>query len=66
MRKPPFDRKENRLEYVRRLNEVPGVNIPTDKIDKKPSIPYRILRDEPAYLAFIDVLKWFVGEASKS
>ena len=43
---PPFDDESLRLELLRRLNEMTGVNIPADKITKHPTIPLGLLKDD--------------------
>jgi hypothetical protein len=41
---------------VHRLNEVLGVKIPADAIERRPSIPLSTLSDPPALQHFLEVL----------
>lgn len=64
IKKQPFISKESRLEYIQRLNEIPGIQISKDKVNRKPCIPFSSLRQESAFEAFIDVMNWFINEVS--
>jgi hypothetical protein len=63
---PPFDDSSRRLELLRRLNEVPGVNIPEDGTERRPSIPLSALIDGTALGQFINVLDWYVEQVKAS
>jgi hypothetical protein len=56
--RPPFDQLELRQEFQRRLNSVPGISIPDDRLSKRPSFPLAVLRSESALEEFIAVLDW--------
>jgi hypothetical protein len=57
--RPPYD-AELRLEFLRRLNDIPGVSIPDDAITRRPSIPLALLAADPKALkALKDALDWF-------
>jgi hypothetical protein len=58
--RPPFDRPELREELRRRLNEIPGVSIPEERMTKRPPIPYALLRDAAAMARFVDAADWTV------
>lgn len=58
----PFDAKEKRLELLRRLNEIPGVRLPADGIDRRPSIPLSALVDPNALAMFLSLIEWAVEE----
>lgn len=62
MKTEPFNRESERLELLRRLNEIPGVDLSTDRINKRPSFPLSALKDETALKQFLEVLDWFVQE----
>lgn len=60
--KPPFSDEHKRSEFLHRLNEIPGITIPEEAIDKYPSISLSTLSREIALDQFLDVLDWFVQE----
>jgi hypothetical protein len=64
--RPPFDDHELRREFLRRLNEVPGVSIPDDAITRRPRIPYASLGDNAALQAFLGALDWFCETVRKA
>lgn len=66
MKTEPFNREPERLELLRRLNEIPGVDLSTDRINKRPSFPLSALKDETALNQFLEVLDWFVREVEAS
>ncbi len=59
---PPFDRKEARLELLRRLNAIPSVHIPETSIDRRPSIDLAVFRDRSNLKTLLQVLDWAVDE----
>jgi hypothetical protein len=60
MTRPPFDNVELRLEFLRRLNDIPGVSIPDDAITRRPSIPLALFAADPEALKSLKgVLDWF-------
>jgi hypothetical protein len=62
MRCAVFAEEEKRRELARRLNEIPGVEIPPDSIGRIPAIDVSVL-DDPARLAsFFQVMEWCVSE----
>jgi hypothetical protein len=66
MKTEPFNRESKRLEFLRRLNEVPGIDLPTSRINKRPSFLLSVLKDEAALRQFLEVLNWFVQEVEAS
>jgi hypothetical protein len=67
-RNPPFNSVENRLELLRRLNEIPGIDLHVDSIGKFPTIPLAPLADDQAFLQFQQAIEWTIEEvkAAKS
>jgi hypothetical protein len=60
MTRRPFDNVELRLEFLRRLNDIPGVSIPDDAITRRPSIPLALFAADPNALEALEgVLDWF-------
>jgi hypothetical protein len=54
-----------RLELLKRLKEVPGVNLSEDAITRRPSIPLSVLAPSGALSEFTKVLDWMVREIRK-
>ena len=59
-RRPPFDVEEKRMELRDRLNSVPGITIPVDKISGEPSFRLAVLKDRVAFEKFFDVIDWMI------
>ncbi|MEW9527563.1 hypothetical protein [Microbispora sp. NPDC049125] len=62
----PFDQPAFREELRQRLNEAPGVDIGSDKLDLYPSFPITLLLKAAVVSTVIDTLVWFterVGDA---
>lgn len=60
--KVPFDSEERRAELLRRLNALPGVSIPEDRMLGLPSIPLAVLADGVATTGLLEALRWLVRE----
>jgi len=58
----PFDDENNRLELLRRLNEIPGVALPQTVITRFPSIPLAALKNESTLKQFLEIFDWVVQE----
>ena len=58
--KPPFDSIETRMKILEKLNEIKGVSISEDKIDKRPSFDIKLLKDKSEYEKFIRLYDWFL------
>jgi hypothetical protein len=61
--KPPFDDDSQRLELLRLLNEIPGIDISTDKLTKRPTFGLSVLKGEDALERFLETLDWAVQRA---
>ncbi len=57
--KPPFESEDLRKEMLNRLNEIPGVRLPPDAIDRGPSIPLSILNKDNLE-KFLNVFDWAI------
>jgi len=64
-REPPFEDEPLRLEFLRRLNEVPGLSISADKVSENPSFSLSRLTDA-AMEQFLGTLDWVVEEIKRS
>jgi len=60
--KPPFDSETKRMEYLSKLNSIPGVMLPSDGISRRPSIPLSILTDENSLNQLLAIFDWYVAE----
>jgi hypothetical protein len=60
---PPFDQDAKKLELLRKLNEIPGINLPHDAIAKQPDVQIALFRDDKNLNKLFDTLDWFVAEA---
>lgn len=59
---PPFDADGKRLEFLRRLNEIPGINLPQDSVDRYPNIALSTLAIGDALEQFLKVIAWGIEE----
>jgi len=50
--------EEQRLQLLRRLNEIPGVDLPPDSVDRFPSIPLSALAKKDALERFLKAIEW--------
>ncbi len=58
--RPPFDDLELRRDFLRRLNEIPGVSFTEDVITRRPSIQLSVLAADPGALQSLkSALDWF-------
>lgn len=61
--RPPFDDVTLREELRRRLNELPGVDVPAAKIALRPGFPLTVLTDPGARETLLRHLSWFHSQA---
>jgi hypothetical protein len=60
--RPPFDSEAKRKELRERLNEAPGIEIPADAINRRPSVPLSKLTNRAALTQVLEALDWFLQE----
>ena len=60
---PPFDQDDKRLEFLRKLNEIPGVELPDDAISRRPAIPLATFAAPGSLPKLFGVIEWFLAEA---
>lgn len=60
--KPPFMQEEKRLEFLRRLNEIPGLNLLPDVIENDLVIPLACLVEATALNRFQQAIEWAMNE----
>lgn len=56
--KPGFIDESARREFVRQLNAVPGILIPEDAIDRRPSFPLDLLTNSETLTGFKQTIEW--------
>jgi hypothetical protein len=58
----PFQDPSKRRDWLALLNQIPGLNLPLDSIDKYPGIPLSLLSSEDRVAEFLKAMDWFVSE----
>jgi hypothetical protein len=64
--KAPFDSEEKRLKLLTKLNQIEGVNIPDNAINRRPSFGLSVLADEEKLEQFLAIYDWVVEEILES
>ena len=62
----PFDQLEKRKELQARLNVLPGVNLPDDRLEKRPTFQIAVLTDGDAMAKCLETAEWAFDEARKA
>lgn len=60
--KEPYTSNTQKQIFIEKLNNIPGINIPLDKIGKRPSISYSLLATNDNLIKFISILDWYYLE----
>lgn len=63
---PPFDQVAMREKFLRRLNEVPGVHLPSEAIYRRPGLPLKLFATPETLAALLAAFEWFLGEAMRA
>lgn len=63
--KEPFISIEIRKKLQNKFNQINGIHVPDNKLDKRPSFDLSVLKDENNMELFIDVFKFFIEEVKK-
>jgi hypothetical protein len=58
----PFAGEAKRQALWQKLNEIPGVEVPPERMTGFPAIPLQALASEVALRAFLDRITWVVAE----
>jgi hypothetical protein len=66
MKRPAFEDREKRLELIRRINEIPGASVPTDRADLWPGIELAQLVDPGSLGKFLGAYDWVLDEYRRS
>lgn len=59
-----FKDESKRSEFLARLNKIEGLTLPASAIDKFPSVPLKLLRDEVNRQRFFEAARWFMDEVA--
>ena len=62
----PFHPEDKRRELLRKLNEIPGVVLSEDRIDKYPSVPLAALVEEASLGQFLKTFNWVIDQIRAS
>jgi hypothetical protein len=62
----PFDEPAKRMELRDKLNAIPGVFIPEDGINRRPSIPLLALQPDESLAQFFNIYSWFIAQIKAS
>lgn len=60
--KAPFDSIEKRKDLLNRLNQINGVKLPEEGIEKRPSIPLSIFNNPEALHELLNTFEWVIEE----
>jgi hypothetical protein len=58
--RPGFTDDSARVEFIRRLNLLPGIDLPTDSISRRPSFPISALTNPEVLRGFKEVIQWAI------
>jgi hypothetical protein len=59
---PLFDGDEKRLEFLHRLNQIPGISLSSDSINRYPTLLLSVLNDEATLNQLFGVFDWVIQE----
>jgi len=59
---PSFQPEAKRRELQARLNEIPGISISDDKLDRFPSFRLALVSDPPVLRKFLSTMEWVFEE----
>ena len=65
MQMEPFNEESMRVEFINRLNDIPGVSIPQDKASRRPSFPVSVLGKDENLQQLFSVINWSIQEIKK-
>lgn len=60
--KYPFNRAEWKSKLKARLETIPGIVIPENKLDKRPNFRLDTLKDPDALKEFLGIFEWYINE----
>ena len=63
--KKPFDSDELRLEMLEKFNQIDGISLQKDDINKRPSIKFEVLAKNDNLDQFLEVIEWYMERVKK-
>ena len=60
--KAPFTDEAKRIELLGRFNQIPGVSLPPDGIQRRPTIPLAVFREPMNFDRLIKIWEWVIAE----
>lgn len=63
LRVPPFNDVEMRKDLIQRLNSIPGISIPENAVDRRPSFDLAALQEEEPRKRFLEAMQWAIDLA---
>ncbi len=66
MRSVPFKEETKRVELLTQLNQIDGMNFPSDVITRRPSVVMGSLSEGTRLKDFLAVMDWVVNELKQN
>ncbi len=63
---PPFGSAQKRLEFLKQLNEIAGIDLPSESIDHASLIPLTPLANDDSMRRFQSVIEWAIKQVTPS
>jgi hypothetical protein len=60
--RPYFGEREHRAELLAKLREIPGLDLPADAVDRRPTVPLEALAPAGGLEALFGVMDWAIGK----
>ena len=60
--KAPYDAMEKRLELKEKLERIPGIVIPENRLSKRSNFKWDVLAEPEAMKAFLDVFRGYIED----
>lgn len=62
----PFDSEEKRIELLKKLNQIKGVDISQEGIHRRPNIPLAVFNDPQALHDLLQAFEWLIREIKEA
>jgi len=63
--KNPFDKDELRLEMLEKFNQIEGISLDNEDINKRPSVRFEVLDKGDRLNQFFEVMNWFIEKVEE-
>ena len=64
--RPVYENVEMRQKILEKLNTIPGVSIPNDGIERRPTFPFSSLKPESSLKQFLEIWEEFMQNIQTS